>query len=149
MPEKFDLTYEGDDNQKHRPVMLHRAILGSVERFMGILIEKFEGKFPLWISPTQITILTIADRHNEYAKELEKEFRAQGFRVELSLDAETMNKKIRNAQTSKINYILVIGDKEQENKTINIRTRENQVLGEKKVSDFIKELQEEVKQKKI
>jgi len=149
MPEKFDLTYEGDDNQKHRPVMLHRAILGSVERFMGILIEKFEGKFPLWISPTQITILTIADRHNEYAKELEKEFRSQGFRVELSLDAETMNKKIRNAQVSKINYILVVGDKEQENKTINIRTRDNQVLGEKKVTDFIKELQEEVRTKKI
>jgi len=149
MPEKFDLTYEGDDNQKHRPVMLHRAILGSVERFMGILIEKFEGKFPLWISPIQITILTIADRHNEYAKELEREFRREGFRVELSLDAETMNKKIRNAQTSKINYILVVGDKEQENKTINIRTRDNEVLGEKKVSDFIKDLQEEVRIKKI
>ncbi|MEI8364687.1 MAG: threonine--tRNA ligase [archaeon] len=149
MPEKFDLTYEGDDNQKHRPVMLHRAILGSVERFMGILIEKFEGKFPLWISPTQITILTIADRHNEYAKELETIFRKEGFRVELSLDAETMNKKIRNAQVSKINYILVVGDKEQENKTINVRTRENQVLGEKKVTDFIKELQEEIRTKKI
>ncbi len=149
MPEKFDLTYEGDDNQKHRPVMLHRTIIGSVERFMGILIEKFEGKFPLWISPTQITILTIADRHNEYAKELEKEFRSAGFSVLMSMDAETMNKKIRNAEVAKINYILVVGDKEQENKTVNVRTRDNQILGEKKVSDFIKELQEEIKSKKI
>ena len=149
MPEKFDLTYEGIDNQKHRPVMLHRAILGSVERFMAILIEKFEGKFPLWISPVQICILTIADRHNDYAKELEARFRKEGLRVELSLDAETMNKKIRNAQLSKINYILVIGDKEQENKTINIRTRENQVLGEKSVSEFISDLKSEIKEKRL
>jgi len=149
MPEKFDLTYEGIDNQKHRPVMLHRAILGSVERFMAILIEKFEGKFPLWISPVQICILTIADRHNDYAKELESRFRKEGFRVELSLDAETMNKKIRNAQISKINYILVIGDKEQENKTINVRTRENQVLGEKSVSEFISNLRTEIKEKRL
>jgi len=149
MPDKFDLTYEGPNNQKQRPVMLHRAILGSVERFMGILIEKYEGKFPLWLSPTQISILTIADRHNDYAKELASKFRDAGFRVELSLDAETMNKKIRNAQIAKINYIIVVGDKEQENKTINVRTRDNQVLGEKEIPEFISTLKEEVRTKKL
>jgi threonyl-tRNA synthetase len=149
MPEKFNLTYEADDNTKKRPIMLHRAVLGSVERFMGILVEHFKGKFPLWISPLQIAILPIADRHNSYSEEIKKEFKKHGFRVKINDNAETMNKKIRSAQLEKINYILVIGDKEEENKTVNVRTRDEEILGEKKISEFIKELKEEIEKKEI
>ena len=148
MPEKFDLTYEGPNNQKIRPVMIHRAILGSVERFLGILVEHFEGKFPLWISPIQVIVLPIADRHNDYAKEVSNKLKENGFRVDIDKASLTMNKKIRNAELRKINYILVVGDSEEKNKTINIRTRNNEILGEKDINSFIKDLREEVEKKK-
>ena len=148
MPEKFDLTYEGPNNQKIRPVMIHRAILGSVERFLGILVEHFEGKFPLWISPIQVIVLPIADRHNDYAKEISNKLKENGFRVDIDKASLTMNKKIRNAELRKINYILVVGDSEEKNKTINIRTRNNEILGEKDINSFIKDLREEVEKKK-
>ncbi|MDD3178676.1 MAG: threonine--tRNA ligase, partial [Candidatus ainarchaeum sp.] len=149
MPEKFDLTYESRNNEKKRPVMLHRAVLGSVERFMGILVEHFEGKFPLWISPLQIAILPIADRHLDYSKKIAKQLKEKGFRIEINDKAETMNKKIRNAQIKKINYILVIGDKEEQNQTVNIRTRDEKIIGEKSINNFINELIEEIKEKKL
>ncbi len=149
MPEKFNLTYEADDNTKKRPIMLHRAVLGSVERFMGILVEHLKGKFPLWISPQQITILPIADRHNKYSEKLKQKLKKEGFRVTVNDKAETMNKKIRSAQIEKINYILVIGDKEEENKTINVRTRDEVILGEMKLSNFIKTLKKEIEKKEI
>jgi len=149
MPEKFDLTYEGPNNQKIRPVMIHRAILGSVERFLGILVEHFEGKFPLWISPIQVIVLPIADRHNDYAKEISNKLKENGFRVDIDKASLTMNKKIRNAELRKINYILVVGDSEEKNKTINIRTRNNEILGEKDLDSFIKDLREEVEKKSI
>ena len=148
MPEKFDLTYEGPNNQKIRPVMIHRAILGSVERFLGILVEHFEGKFPLWISPIQVIVLPIADRHNDYAKEVSNKLKENGFRVDIDKASLTMNKKIRNAELRKINYILVVGDSEEKNKTINIRTRNNEILGEKDLDSFVKDLREEVEKKK-
>ena len=149
MPEKFDLTYEGPNNQKIRPVMIHRAILGSVERFLGILVEHFEGKFPLWISPIQVIVLPIADRHNDYAKEVSNKLKENGFRVDIDKASLTMNKKIRNAELRKINYILVVGDSEEKNKTINIRTRNNEILGEKDLDSFIKDLKEEIEKKSI
>lgn len=149
MPDKFNLTYEAQNNEKKRPVMIHRAVLGSVERFMGILVEHFEGKFPLWISPLQIILLPIADRHIDYCKSVQEELEKNNFTVEINDKAETMNKKIRNAQLQKINYIIVIGDKEETNKTINVRTRDEKILGEKTVPDFIKELEVEIKNKKI
>ena len=149
MPEKFDLTYEGPNNQKIRPVMIHRAILGSVERFLGILVEHFEGKFPLWISPIQVIVLPIADRHNDYAKEISNKLKENGFRVDIDKASLTMNKKIRNAELRKINYILVVGDSEEKNKTINIRTRNNEILGEKDINSFIKDLREEIEKKSI
>lgn len=149
MPEKFNLTYEGPNNEKKRPVMIHRAIIGSVERFLGILIEHFEGKFPLWISPVQVIILPIADRHNDYALSLANTLKENNIRVETDTNALTMNKKIRNAELKKINYILVVGDKEQENKTVNIRTRDNQILGEKSIDDFIKELLQKIKSRTL
>lgn len=149
MPEKFNLTYEASDNTKKRPIMLHRAVLGSVERFMGILVEHFKGKFPLWISPMQVIILPIADRHNDYSKEIKETLKKEGFNVSINDKAETMNKKIRSAQLEKINYILVVGDKEQENKTVNVRTRDEEIIGEKTLPDFIKSLKEEIFKKEI
>ncbi len=149
MPEKFNLTYEGPDNQKLRPVMIHRAVYGSVERFLGILVENFEGKFPLWLSPVQIILLPIADRHNDYAYDVSKNLKKNGFKVEVDSNALTMNKKIRNAELKKINYILVVGDSEEKNKTVNVRTRDNEILGEKTIADLITELSLEIKEKRI
>ncbi|MBD3310561.1 threonine--tRNA ligase [Candidatus Woesearchaeota archaeon] len=147
MPEKFDLTYEGSDNRKHRPVMLHRAIYGSVERFLGILIEHYAGKFPAWLSPVQARILTVADRFNGYAEKLADDMKKQGLRVETDFRAESVPKKVREAQLSKVNYILVVGEKEQKAGTVNVRTRDNEVLGEKKTDDFVKDLLKEVEEK--
>jgi threonyl-tRNA synthetase len=148
MPEKFDLTYEGKDGKKHRPVMLHRAIYGSVERFLGILIEHYAGKFPMWLSPMQVRVLTIADRHNDYANTVLEELKNAGLRAETDFRALTMNKKIREAEISKVNYILVVGDKEMESKTVNVRTRDNKVLGAEKIDTFISKCLKEVKERK-
>ena len=149
MPEKFDLTYEGKDGFRHRPVMIHRTIIGSTERFMGVLIEHFAGKLPLWISPVQIKILPIAERHMDYGKKVASEMKAAGLRVEVDERSETTSKKVRDAQYERVNYILVVGDKEISNSSVNVRTRNNEVLGEKKVDDFINELLIEVKEKMI
>jgi len=149
MPEKFNLTYEGPNNEKLRPVMLHRVIYGSVERFLGNLVEQYEGKFPLWLSPVQVIVLPIADRHNDYARVVAEVLKEAGLRVDIDDNALTMNKKIRNAELQKINYILVVGDAEEKNQTINVRTRDNEILGERKVSEFIKELNEEIIEKRI
>jgi len=149
MPEKFDLTYEGSDGQKHRPVMLHRAIYGSFERFLGILVEHFAGKFPLWLSPNQLKILPIADRHNDFAKNVAEQFKETGFRVEVDTRSESIKKKVRDAQVEQFNYSIVIGDKEVENGTITVRARNNEILGEKQICDFIKELREETLSKAL
>lgn len=144
LPEKFQLEYMDSDGQLKRPVMIHRALFGSIERFFGILIEHFAGKFPLWISPRQILILTIADRHKEYAEQLTYQIRKEGFLCELDDTSESVNKKIRNAQLMQYNYMLTIGDKEVENRTINLRTRDNVVHGELSLSEFIEKVKEEL-----
>jgi len=149
LPERFNLTYEGKDGKKHRPVMIHRVVYGALERFLGILIEHYAGKFPLWLSPVQIILLPIADRHAKYCREVIEKMKKADLRVEIDDRAETTNKKVRDAEVKHINYILVVGDKEVKNKTVNVRTRENEILGEKKVDTFIKELFEEIKDKKI
>lgn len=143
MPEKFDLSYEGSDSNKHRPVMLHRVIYGSFERFLGILVEHYAGKFPLWLSPNQVKILPIADRHEAYAKELKSTFINRGFRADIDARSESVNKKVRDAQLSQYNYILVVGDKEVEDKTVSVRTRNNEVLGAMSLTDFFSKIQEE------
>lgn len=148
MPEKFDLHYEGKDGFRHRPVMLHRACLGSVERFMGILVEHYAGKFPLWISPLPVKILPIADRHLEHAKKVRLELKKYGIRCEIDYRSESINKKVRDAQVKKVNYILVLGDKEVETNSINVRTRNNEVLGTKEIDVFVNELLEEINNKK-
>ncbi|MEM2121373.1 MAG: threonine--tRNA ligase, partial [Candidatus Woesearchaeota archaeon] len=128
MPLRFELTYEGPDGRKHVPVMIHRVVYGSLERFFGILIEHFGGKFPLWLSPTQIIILTVADRHKEYAEEIKELMKKENIRVEIDDSAETIPKKVRNAQIQKIPLIITIGDKEVSSKTLAVRTLDGKVL---------------------
>ncbi|PIU29877.1 threonine--tRNA ligase [Candidatus Woesearchaeota archaeon CG07_land_8_20_14_0_80_44_23] len=127
MPIKFDLWYDGQDGKKHRPAMLHRVIYGSMERFLGILIEHYAGKFPLWLSPVQIRILTVADRHDEYAQGLNKQMEDAGLRVEVDSKAQTIAYKVRDAQLQRIPLILTVGDREVEGKTVSVRTLDGKV----------------------
>jgi len=147
MPEKFDLTYEGPDGKKHRPVMIHRVIYGAIERFIGVIVEHYAGKFPLWLSPVQATILPIADRHKKYCEQVKQKLFDAGIRVEIDYRAESTSKKVRDAQLQQINYILVVGDNEEKASTVNVRTRDNKVHGEKQVDDFLKDLKKEIEQK--
>ncbi len=149
LPEKFQLEYMDTDGVLKRPVMIHRALFGSIERFFGILIEHFVGKFPLWISPLQVRIITVADRHREYAYELAKKIQTAGFLCDIDDASESVNKKIRNAQMMQINYMLTVGEKEIENKTASLRTRDNVVHGEINISNFIKTLEEEIKERSL
>jgi threonyl-tRNA synthetase len=142
LPERFGLEYIGEDGQKHQPVMIHRAPFGSMERFVGILIEHFNGAFPLWLSPVQVALIPIADRHAPYAKEVAVKLRAQGIRVEVDDGGERMNKKIRNAQLQKIPFMLVIGDKEAEEGKVAVRTRDNEDRGAMPLADFERHLTE-------
>jgi threonyl-tRNA synthetase len=143
LPEKFQLEYMDSDGQLKRPVMIHRAFFGSIERFMGILIEHFAGKFPLWISPRQICVITVADRHQEYAQQIALEIKKAGFLCDVDDTSESVNKKIRNAQLLQYNYMLTVGDKEFEKRTINLRTRDNIVHGELELKDFICAIEKE------
>ncbi|MAE13892.1 threonine--tRNA ligase [Candidatus Woesearchaeota archaeon] len=137
LPERFDLWYEGSDGKKHRPVMIHRAILGTLERFIGILIEHYAGKLPLWLNPVQVKVLPIADRHLEFANRVVSELHEKNVRVELDARSESVNKKVRDAQLEQVNYILVVGDKEVESESVNVRTRENKVEGAVSLGDFV------------
>lgn len=148
LPEKFDLTYEGKDGKKHRPVMIHRVIYGSLERFFGILVEHYAGKFPLWLSPVQVKILTVADRFNDYAEKVKQQLEEKGLRVELDHRQESVSKKVRDAQIEQVNYICVVGEKEEKDSTVTVRTRANEVTGAEKVDDFAARLVKEVEAKK-
>jgi threonyl-tRNA synthetase len=149
LPEKFELEYMDSDGHLKRPIMIHRALFGSIERFFGILIEHFAGRFPLWLSPRQVCIITVADRHNEYALLLAAEIKKSGLLCDVDDGAESMNKKIRNAQLMQYNYMLTVGDKELENKTINLRTRDNVVHGELDLKTFIETIQKESKERAV
>lgn len=143
LPERFELEYTASDGTKKRPIMIHRALFGSIERFFGILIEHFAGRFPLWLSPRQVRICTVADRHVPYADELFQALKKHNIIVEIDDSNESVSKKIRTAQLEQVNYMLTIGDQEMENKTINLRTRNNVVVGELKFNDFLEKLLEE------
>jgi threonyl-tRNA synthetase len=136
MPDRFDLTYVGADDQSHRPVMIHRALLGSMERFAGILIEHYAGRFPVWLAPVQAIVLPVADRHAEYAKSVAAELRAAGIRVELDERSESVGKKIRDAELGHYPYMLVVGDREQEADAIAVRSHEEGELGAMPVAEF-------------
>ena len=148
MPEKFDLNYIGEDGQKHRPVMIHRVAYGSLERFIGILIEHFAGAFPSWLAPVQVKILPITDRHMEYAKKVAKDLWNQDIRVAVDERNEKIGYKIREAQVQKIPYVLVVGDKEMENGTVAVRKRGEGDLGPQATDVFTKQLLEEIAAKK-
>ncbi len=148
MPLRFDLKYMAQDNTLKTPVMIHRAILGSLERFLGVITEHFAGKFPLWLSPAQVRIIPVAGSFVDYARSVWATYHAAGIRVEVDESPETLNKRIRKAELDKINYILVVGGKEQENRTVNIRTRDNKVEGEKKSEDFLARLKQEIAEKR-
>ena len=136
MPERFDLTYIGEDGAKHRPVMLHRVIFGSIERFIGILIEHYAGAFPVWLAPVQVKILPIADVHIDYAKKVQEEFAEKGIRVELDDREEKIGYKIREAQLEKVPYMAIIGDKEVEASAIGLRSRSEGDLGQISLAEF-------------
>jgi threonyl-tRNA synthetase len=124
LPERFDLHFVGDDNTQHRPVMLHRAILGSIERFFGVLIEHCSGAFPTWLAPEQIALLTVSEKFEGYAREVEKELVSQGFRVTTDLSSEKLGAKIRNARLMRVPFLAVIGEKEVEGRGLAIRSRD-------------------------
>ena len=149
MPERFELEYTGEDGQKHRPVMIHRALLGSIERFIGVITEHFAGAFPAWLSPVQVKVLPITDRAAGYAKELQEALDARGFRVEVDGRNEKVGKKIREATMEKVPYMLVVGDRDMENGTVSVRHRSGEDLGAMSLEDFIKLLDHEVQTRAI
>ena len=147
LPERFDMTYIGPDNKPHRPYMIHRAVLGSIERFTGVLLEHTAGLLPVWIAPTQVIVLPIADRHNDYALQIAEELKKEGFRVEVDLSEESLGAKIRKAELLKIPYMLVVGDKEMENQTVAVRgKKEGKNLGTMKVEKFIEFLKRKIEE---
>ncbi|MBT7497281.1 threonine--tRNA ligase, partial [Candidatus Woesearchaeota archaeon] len=148
-PENFDLSYEGKDGKKHRPIMLHRTVYGSLERFMGILVEHYSGKFPLWLNPNQVVILPVADRFQEYADKVAQSFREVGIRADVDGRTESISRKVRDAELQHYNYILVVGEKEIKDKTVTVRTRDNQVEGAVKSEEFAKRVVKEMKAKKL
>jgi len=143
LPERFELEYTGDDNQKHRPIMIHRALFGSIERFFGVLIEHYAGAFPLWLAPVQVAVLPITDRINDYASAIADTLRSKGFRVELNSRSDKIGAKIRDAQLQKIPYMLILGDKEFEDKQVAVRDRKIGDLGAISLDDFIVKIEEE------
>ena len=144
LPERFDLSYVAEDNARQRPVMLHRAMFGSLERFVGILIEHYEGKFPLWLAPTQAVVMNITDSQADFAKSVEKQLRESGLRVATDLRNEKIGLKIREHTLQKVPYLLVVGDREVETASVAVRTRSGQDLGSMPVSDVEKMLSAEV-----
>jgi threonyl-tRNA synthetase len=149
LPERFDITYMGDDNKEHQPIMIHRALLGSLERFMGCLIEHYAGAFPTWIAPVQTMVIPIADRHVPYAEGVRKELLEHGIRSRVDTRSESVSKKIRDAQMQKIPYMLVVGDEEQENKQVALRERIGGDKGKKDLGQFIERIKQEIEDKAV
>jgi threonyl-tRNA synthetase len=147
LPKRFDLEYTGPDNKPHRPVMIHRAPFGSMERFMGILIEHFAGAFPLWLAPEQARVLTVSEKFNDYAVKVEAELKGKGLRVSADLRPEKIGFKVREAQLEKIPYMLVVGDKEQQAGSVAVRQRSAGDLGAMPVAELAALLDREAREK--
>ena len=145
LPERFNLNYVGSDGDQQRPVMIHRAILGSIERFFGILIEHYAGAFPVWLAPTQVSIVPIADRHHSYAKKVQKHLEEKELRVETLQREGTMNSKVRDAEKRKVPYILVVGDREENDGNVSVRQRGRKNLGTKNILEFLEIILPETK----
>ena len=138
------MNYIGKDGRKHHPIMIHRALLGSIERFFGILIEHFEGKFPLWLAATQLVILTISKTQRDYAQSIYEKLKNNGFRVKIDLRNEKIGSKIRDHTLKRIPYLIIVGDQEVKNKKISVRTLKGDDLGDMDCDDFIKKLSKEI-----
>src|SRR2546430_3973442 len=136
LPKRFELEYIGEDNKPHRPVMIHRALFGSIERFFGVLIEHYAGAFPMWLAPVQVAVLPITDRINEYAERVAQELRAAGLRVEINTRSDKIGAKIRDAQLQKIPFMLVLGDREMEEATVAVRERTKGDIGAMSLEEF-------------
>ena len=149
LPERFDLTYKGKDNKKHRPIMIHRVVFGSIERFFGILVEHFAGKFPLWLAPVQTIILPINDDLVSYSKEIQSLFENQGIRCEVDIRTESLKKKIRNAQINYIPLIITIGEKEKNTSTLSVRTLDGKVRMGISLEEFLNPVLKHIKQRKL
>jgi len=137
LPERFELEYIAEDNKPHRPVMVHRALFGSIERFFGVLIEHYAGAFPLWLAPVQTVVLPITDRVNLYAEKVTADLRSAGLRVETNLKSEKIGAKIRDAQMQKVPFMLVLGDREMEQGNVAVRERSKGDIGVMSISDFV------------
>ncbi len=136
LPERFDMAFIGEDGKERRPYMVHRALMGSLERFFGVLVENCGGAFPVWLAPVQVMIIPIADRHLDYARKVQAELTADGLRVQIDSRSERMNSKIREAQLQKIPYMLVVGDKEVAEEAVSVRLRSGEDLGRGPLSEF-------------
>ncbi len=147
LPERFNLSFVNEKGEKERPVVIHRAISGSLERFMGVMIEHFAGNFPVWLSPVQVAVIPISEKHDEYAKKVEKELKEKNIRVELKNQNETLGKKIREAEMQKIPYLLIVGDKEIEAKTVSTRERSKGDVGTMAIDKFIEKISEKINKK--
>lgn len=148
LPERFNLSYIGEDGKEHHPYMIHRATLGSVERFLGVYLEHIQGILPTWLSPVQVVIIPISEKHNEYATSTADNLETEGIRVELDNRSETMQSKIRDAQVQKVPYMIIVGDKEQEAKKIAVRTREGKDLGQMQLDAFLRKIKGEIERKR-
>ncbi|MBL7063913.1 MAG: threonine--tRNA ligase [Anaerolineae bacterium] len=149
LPERFDMTYVGEDGKEHRPYMVHRALLGSIERFFGVLVEHYAGAFPVWLAPVQVVLIPIADRHAEYARSVAGQLKAEGLRVEVDDSSERMQAKIRDAQMQKVPYMLIIGNREMEAGQVNLRMRDGNVPGAMSVDAFLALAQDAVAGKRL
>jgi threonyl-tRNA synthetase len=149
LPRRFALEYIGEDGKAHQPLMVHRALYGSIERFFGILIEHYAGAFPVWLAPIQVIVLPITDRQTEYAKGIQKQLDAAGIRVTVDERSEKVNFKIREAQMQKIPYMLVVGDREQQNQQVAVRNRKHGDLGVKTLDEFLGEIRGLIESKAV
>jgi len=140
MPERFALAYTGADNAEHQPVLIHRALLGSFERFTGIMIEHYAGEFPLWLAPVQAIVMPVSDRFNDYAADVRAELLEKGLRVELDERSESVPRKVREAELRKIPYMLVVGEREQRDLTVSVREHRGADLGSESVQNFAERL---------
>jgi threonyl-tRNA synthetase len=144
MPERFELSYTGADNQEHRPVMIHRALFGSYERFIGIMLEHYGGELPLWLTPVQAIVLPVSDRFSAYGESVRDELRAGGVRVELDERSESVGRKIRDAELRKIPYMLVVGDREEGDRTVSVREHHEGDSGSVSLKEFGERLAREL-----
>jgi len=148
LPRRFDLEYTDKDGQKKTPVVIHRVIYGSLERFIGILIEHYAGAFPVWLSPVQVKIISVGEKHIEFCQKLAGDFKNENIRVEVDGDNETVGNKIRKATSEKIPYVLVIGDREMESVKLAVRDRGSREAREIDKDEFIKEVKDKIKNRK-